>query len=145
MHGTKKKRSFFLSFFFFSLSFLDSVSRSYLSCTAPLLTYCMEQSPSWEVNRFAASQEISRILWNPKVQYRIHKCPPPVYVPSPLNPVHTPHPTSWRSIWILSSHPRLGLPSGLSPSGFPTKTLYMPHPSEVHAPPISYAPPPPSL
>jgi hypothetical protein len=30
-----------------------------------LLTHSMEQSPSWEANRFAASQEISRILWNP--------------------------------------------------------------------------------
>ena len=35
-----------------------------------------------------------------------------------------PHPTSCRSIVILSTHLRLGLPSGLFPSGFPTKTLY---------------------
>ena len=27
----------------------------------------MVQSPSWEANWFAASQEIPRILWNPKV------------------------------------------------------------------------------
>jgi hypothetical protein len=43
-----------------------------------LLTYFMDQSPSWEANRFAASQEILRILCNPKVHYRIQKCQPPV-------------------------------------------------------------------
>ena len=32
-----------------------------------LLTYSMVQSPSWEANWFAASQEIPRILWNPMV------------------------------------------------------------------------------
>ena len=31
-----------------------------------LLTYSMEQSPSWEANRFSASQEIPQILWKPK-------------------------------------------------------------------------------
>ena len=37
-----------------------------------------------------------------------------------------PHPTSWRYILIVSSHLRLGPPSCLFPSGFPTKILYTP-------------------
>ena len=42
---------------------------------------------------------------------------------SPIQSIYL-HPTSWRSSQILSTHLRLGLPSSLFPSGFPTKTLY---------------------
>jgi len=51
---------------------------------------------------------------------------------SPIQSIY-PHPTSWRSVLILSTHLRLGLPSGLFPSGFPTKTLYTPLSSPIRA------------
>jgi len=44
---------------------------------------------------------------------------------SPIQFIY-PHPTSWRSVLMLSTHVRLGLPSDLLPFGFPTKTLYTP-------------------
>ena len=75
----------------------------------------MVQSPSLEANWFAASQEILRILWNPKVHYRTRKRPPPVRILGQPNPVHIPtshlpdihpniiHPSTPRSPqWSLS-------------------------------------------
>ena len=38
----------------------------------------MEQGPSWEANRFSASQDIPRIFWNLTVHYRIYNRPLPV-------------------------------------------------------------------
>ena len=49
---------------------------------------------------------------------------------SPIQSIY-PHPTSWKSILILSTYLRLGLPSGLLPLGFPTKTLYTPLSSPI--------------
>ena len=41
---------------------------------------------------------------------------------SPIQSIY-PHPTSWRSNLILSTHLRLGLPSGLLPSGLDITTV----------------------
>jgi len=118
-------------------------------CTAPemaqqlhltyLLTSSMEQSPSWETNRFSASQEILRILWNPKFHYHSPKCPPPVPILSQLDPVHTPtsHFLKIHLNIILPSTP--GSPKWSLSFRFPHQnpvyvsplphTRYMPHPA----------------
>jgi hypothetical protein len=63
-------------------------------------------------------------------------CPEPVE----SNP-HSPKPISLISVLAPSSHLRLGLPSGLFPSGFPIKTLYFYLLSQYvpHVPPTSFA------
>jgi len=89
-----------------------------------LLTYSKVQSPSWKANRFAASQEIPPISRNPifiTALTRVRHLS--LSWANTIQSIYT-HPTSWRSILILSTQLRLGLSSGLFPSGFPTKTLY---------------------
>ena len=107
--------------------------------TSSLLTYSMVQSPSWEANWFAASQEIPRILWNPKIHYRTHKRPPPVPILGQPNPVHIPtshfpeihpniiHPSTPRSPhWSLSL--RFPHQDPIHPSLL-AQTRHMPSPS----------------
>jgi len=95
-----------------------------------LFTYSMGQNLSWEANQFEASQHIPHILWNQKVHYHIHKGPPtPPNWTSSIQSI-PPHPTSWRSILILSSHLCLCLPSGLS--------LRFPHQNLEYASPLLY-------
>jgi hypothetical protein len=99
------------------------------------ITNSMEQSPSWEANRSWASQKMPRIIWNPKVHYRIHKSPQSVPILSQTDLVHAPPPPSlfFKIRAVLSSHLRLALPSGLIPSGFPIKTMCTPRLSPLRA------------
>ena len=57
---------------------------------------------------------------------------------SPIQSIY-PHPTSWSSVLILSTHLRLGLPSGLLLYSFPSKNLYTPspHPYVPHVQPLN--------
>ena len=71
-------------------------------------------------------QLVIKLAFHPtrKLSTASHK--PPVPNLSHTDTVHASHPTSRRSILILSSHLRLGLPNGFLPFGFSTKTLHAP-------------------
>ena len=93
----------------------------------------MEQSHSWEANRFQLEKKFpafykNRIFFTAIISARYLSL-------SWASSIHSkpPHPTSWRSILLSSSHLRLGFPSGLFPSGFPTKNLYTPLFSSIRA------------
>ena len=98
----------------------------------------MVQSPSWEANWFAASQEIPRISRNPKVHYRTHKPLPPVPIPGQPNPVHIHtshlleiHPNSIHPSTPMSAHWSLSLrfPHQETIPQLLTHTRHMPSPS----------------
>jgi hypothetical protein len=66
----------------------------------------------WEAASCAVTQELPRILRNPKVHYRVHKSPPQVPILRSIQSIPL-HPISLRSILILYTHLYLGLPSDL--------------------------------
>ena len=90
-----------------------------------LLTYCTVQSPSWEANWFAASQEIPRISRNPKFHYRTHKRPPPISILGQPNPVHIP------TSHLLEIHPNIIHPS-TPRSPHWSLSLRFPHQDPIH-------------
>jgi hypothetical protein len=95
-------------------------------------TYSMEQSPSWEANQSLPLVKIfPTFLWNPKVLYRTHKCPPRVPILSWLYPVPTPHSN------LPKIHLNIMLPST---SGSPQLPLsfWLPHQHPVHTSLLSH-------
>ena len=101
----------------------------------------MVQSPSWEANWYAASQETPRISRNPKIHYRTHKRPPPVSILGQPNPVHI-HTSHFLEIHLNIIHP--STPRSPQVVTFPPVspprpyTLPSPHPYAPHAQPISF-------
>ena len=87
----------------------------------------MLQSPSWEANWFAASQEIPHISRNPKVHYRTHKRPPPVSILGQPNPVHIP------TSHLLEIQPNIIHPSMPRSPQWPP-SLRFPHQEPIHPP-----------
>jgi len=91
----------------------------------------MVQSPSWEANLFAASQEIPHILWHPKVHYRTHKRMPPVPIRGQPNPVHIP------TSHLLQIHPNIIHSSTPSPPQWPL-SLRFPHLGPTRTPLLTH-------
>ena len=91
----------------------------------------MVQSPSWEANWFAASQQIPRISRNPKVHYRTHKRPPTVSNLDQPNPVHIP------TSHLLEIHPNIiHLSTPRSPQW--SSSLRFPHQDPIHPPLLTH-------
>ena len=85
----------------------------------------MVQSPSWEANWFAASQEVPRISRNPKVHYHTHKRPPHISILGQPNQVHIP------TSHLLEIHPNIIHPSTpRSPQW--SLSLRLPHQDPTH-------------
>jgi hypothetical protein len=102
--------------------------------TRDIPTNSMEQSPSWEADSHSASQEIPRLLWNPKVHYRVYNSPPFFPLLRQMNPVHD-FPPYFRKIHsniILPSTPRSSEWS--PPFRFSDQNFVWTFPYVLHAP-----------
>lgn len=103
---------------------LSRTQNAKTSYTENMVSDITQWSPSWKANSSWASREITRILQDPRVHYRV--CQGPQLSLSWATRVQSTfcRPVSLRFVLQLPSHLRLGLTSGLFPSCFPTKTSH---------------------
>jgi hypothetical protein len=80
-----------------------------------VLTNFMELNPSWEAGTCAAAQELSNMLWNPKVHYRVYKSPPLVPILSHIDPVHPTHALVFLAVSFLLAFPQISYRHSSSP------------------------------
>jgi hypothetical protein len=79
------------------------------------VTNSMELSTSRDAASHAATQKLSRILWNPNVHYRVYKSPSTFSILSQINPVlYSSLGRAKNFHFFISSRPVLGSPSLLS-------------------------------
>ena len=97
-----------------SPTFREDVCLSYLTTTDPDTSSAVKQTDVMSRNTPRSQETKTSII-------------------SQIDPIHAVSSYFFGVLSILSSHPRLGLPSRLFPSGFATNTLYTPLLSPIRA------------
>jgi hypothetical protein len=100
-----------------------------------LLTYSTQHSPSWEANRFAATEEIPRIFMEPEISLPHSQVPATCLYTEPSQPYY-----------FLKIYLNIILPSSPGSSNWSLHLMFLhrnivhasPPASELHAPPISF-------